>query len=121
MKKVAGYGIIAGLVGAVLGVFFLLGGTWVDLLGLGVIVSVMSLFAGGLVLTGEIWDRGHRWVSVLTAVMLMVVLPSVVLQWWIGMWWLLLAVAGIYAGILLAAALAGLIVKFALNLIKGEK
>ena len=83
MKKLAGYGILALLVGAVLGVLFLLGVTWVDLMAMGVITGVIALFAGGLVLTGELWDRGHRWVSVLTAAMLMVVIPSVVLQWWI--------------------------------------
>lgn len=121
MKRIAGYGILALILGEALVVFFLLGGRWVDLLGLGVIVIVMALFAGGLVITGELWDRGHRLVSVLTAVMLMVVIPSVILQWWIGMWWLVLAVGGMYAGIILAAALAGLMARFALDLIKGDK
>lgn len=121
MKKLAGYGIIAGMVGAALGVFFLSGGTWADLLGLGAVFGVIALFAGVLVLTGELWDRGHRWVSVLTAVILMVVLPSVVLQWLAGAWWLLFAVAGAFAGILLAVVVAGRIVRFALDLIKGDK
>lgn len=120
MKKLAGYGIIAGLVGAALGGFFLLGGTWSSLLGLGVIIGVIALFAGGLVLVGELWDRGHRWLSVLFGVMLMGVIPGVILQWAVGAWWLMLALAGMALGVFAVLAGVCLIVKYAIGLIEGE-
>lgn len=121
MKKLAGYGIIAGLVGVALGVFFLLGGTWTDLLGLGVIFGIIALFAVGLVLTGELWDRGHRGLSVLTGVMLMGVIPGVILQWLVGAWWLMLAVAGMCLAVFVVIVGIGLLAKYAMDLIKGDK
>ena len=121
MKKLAGYGIIAGLVGAALGGFFLLGGTWTTLLGLGVIIGVIALFAGGLVLVGELWGRGHRWLSVLAGVMLMGVIPGVILQWAVGAWWLMLALAGMALGVFAVLAGVILIVKYAIGLIEGER
>ena len=121
MKKLAGYGIIAGLVGAALGGFFLLGGTWTTLLGLGVIIGVIALFAGGLVLVGELWGRGHRWLSVLAGVMLMGVIPGVILQWAVGAWWLMLAMAGMGLGVFAVAVGTGMLTKYAMDLIKGEK
>ena len=121
MKKVAGYGIIAGLVGAALGGFFLIGGTWTDLLEMGVFFGVLALFAGGLVLTGELWDRGHLWLSVLAGVMLIGVLPGVILQMVIGAWWLMIAVTGMCLGIVAVIAVVGLLFKFAIGLIKGDK
>ena len=120
MKKLAGYGIIAGLLGAALGVFFLAGGTWETLLGLSVLFGVIALFAGGLVLTGELWGRGHRVLSVLSGVMLMGVIPGVILQWAVGAWWLMLALAGMVLGVFAVLAGVILIVKYAIGLIEGE-
>lgn len=121
MKKLAGYGIIAGILGAALGAFFLLGGTWTTLLGLGVIIGVIALFAGGLILVGELWDRGHRGLGVLAGVMLMGVIPGVILQWLFGAWWLLLAVAGMCTAFFAVIAGVGLLAKYAMDLIKGER
>ena len=121
MKKLAGYGIIAGLVGAALGGFFLLGGTWTTLLGLGVIIGAIALFSGGLVLTGELWDRGHRGLSVLFGVMFMGVIPGVILQWAVGAWWLMLALSGMALGVFAVAVGTGMLTKYAMDLIKGEK
>lgn len=121
MKKVAGFGIIAALVGAALGAFFLLGGTWTDLLGLGVVFGIIALFVGGLVLTGELWDRGHRGLGVLTGVMLMGVIPGVILQWTVGARWLMLAMAGMCIGLFAVIVGVGLLAKYAMDLIKGDK
>lgn len=121
MKKVAGYGIIAGLVGVGLGAFFLLGGTWADFLGLGALFVSIALFAGGLVLTGELWDRGHRGLSVLAGVMIIGVIPGVILQWLFGEWWLMLAAAGMCLGLFGVIVGIGLLAKYAVDLIKGDK
>ena len=121
MKKLAGYGIIAGMVGVALGVFFLAGGAWADLLEMGVLLGVIALFAGGLVLSGELWFRGHRWLSVLAGVMLMGVLPGVIQQVVLGAWWLMLAVAGMCLGIFAVVVVVGLLCKIAIELIKGER
>lgn len=120
MKKLAGYGIIAGLVGTVLGGFFLTGGTWADLLVIGAIFGGIALFVGGLVLTGGLWDRGHRWLSVLAGVMFMGVLPGIVLQAVVGAWWLMLAMAGM--GLVALAVIMAIILltQYAIGLIKGE-
>ena len=121
MKKLAGYGIIAGIVGAALGVFFLAGGTWETLLGLSVLFGAIALFSGGLVLTGELWDRGHRGLSVLFGVMFMGVIPGVILQWAVGAWWLMLALSGMALGVFAVLAGVILIVKYAIGLIEGER
>lgn len=121
MKKLAGYGIIAGILGAALGVFFLAGGTWTELLGMSVVFGVIALFSGGLVLTGELWDRGHRVLSVLSGVMLMGVIPGVILQWLFGAWWLMLALAGMVLGVGTVVVGTGLLTKYAMDLIKGDK
>ena len=121
MKKLAGYGIIAGLVGAALGGFFLAGGTWETLLGLSVLFGAIALFSGGLVLTGELWGRGHRVLSVLFGVMLIGVIPGVILQWAVGAWWLMIALAGMALGVFAVAVGTGMLTKYAMDLIKGEK
>ena len=121
MKKLAGYGIIAGLLGAALGVFFLAGGTWETLLGLSVLFGAIALFSGGLVLTGELWGRGHRVLSVLSGVMLIGVIPGVILQWAVGAWWLMLALAAMALGVFAVAVGTGMLTKYAMDLIKGEK
>ena len=121
MKKLAGYGIIAGIVGAALGVFFLAGGTWETLLGLSVLFGAIALFSGGLVLTGELWDRGHRGLSVLFGVMFMGVIPGVILQWAVGAWWLMIALSGMALGVFAVAVGTGMLTKYAMDLIKGEK
>lgn len=120
MKKLAGYGIISGLVGTTLGGYFLLGGTWTALLGLGAILVAIALFVGGLVLAGELWGRGQRWLSVLAGVMLMGVLPGVILQVVAGAWWLLLAVIGTCLVAFVVIAGVGLLAQYAIGLIKGE-
>ena len=121
MKKLAGYGIIAGLLGAALGVFFLAGGTWETLLGLGVLFGAIALFSGGLVLTGELWGRGHRVLAVFSGVMLIGVIPGVILQWAVGAWWLMLALAGMALGVFAVAVGTGMLTKYAMDLIKGVK
>lgn len=121
MKKLAGYGIIAGILGAALGVFFLAGGTWETLLGMSVLFGTIALFSGGLVLTGELWDRGHRVLSVLCGVMLIGVIPGVILQWAVGAWWLMLALAGMGLGVFAVAIGTGMLTKYAMDLIKGDK
>lgn len=121
MKKLAGYGIIAGLLGVALGVFFLVGGTWEVLLGISVLFVSIVLFFGGLILAGELWGRGHRVLSVLCGVMVMGVIPGVILQWALGEWWVLFGALGAALGIFAVATGTVLLAKYAVALIKGER
>lgn len=121
MKKLAGYGIIAGLVGAALGAFFLLGGTLEVLAALVLMVGAMGSWVAGLVLGSWLWDNVHWSLGALVWVLVMLVAPPVLLHLVNVPWWIAYAAYGCVVAILVVIVVVGLLWKYAMDLIKGDK
>lgn len=121
MKRLAGYGIIAGLIGVALGVFFLLGGTWVTLAALVLTVGLIGAWVAGVMLGSWLWDNVHWSLGALVWVLVVVVAPPVLLLLVNYPWWLVYAMYGFCAAMLGVVAVVGLLWMYAIDLIKGEK
>ena len=121
MKKLAGYGIIAGLIGVALGVFFLLGGTWLSLLVLVGVVGSVAAWCAGVVLGSWLWDHVHWGLGALVLVLVTVVAPPLLLPLVGFPWWLAYALYGFCAGVLVGVFVVQVLWALAMDLIKGDK
>lgn len=94
MKRLAGIGIIAGMIGVGLGLFFLLGGDWAVL---GAIVLAFVGIGGwfaGLVFGGWLWDEVHWVLGLLVLVLVVIVAPPLILPLANIPWWFAYAAYG---------------------------
>lgn len=121
MKKLAGYSIIAGLVGLVLGLMYLYVGSWAVVGEVLLLLGGVGAWCAGLVLGTWLWDNVHWSLGVLVLVMVLIVAPALLLPLTGVPWWF--AYAG-YAVMIAGAVVfvgVGLLVTYAESLIKGEK
>lgn len=121
MRKLAGYGIIAGMLGLALVLFFLLGGDWVLLGAMIAVFGGLGAWCAGLVLGTWLWDNVHWSLGVLVLVLTVVVAPPLILPLANMPWWLAYGLYGFSAGVLGAAVGIGLLLTYAMDLIRGEK
>lgn len=121
MKKLAGYGIIAGLVGLGLVLFFLLGGDWVLLSALILAFGSIGAWVAGLLLGGWLWDNVHWSLGVLVWVLTIIVLPPIILPLAALPWWFAYALYGGMIVIFGACIGLGFLLTYAMDLIRGEK
>ena len=121
MKKLAGYGIIAGLIGAALGVFFLIGGSWESLAALVLTVGLIGAWVVGVMLGSWLWDNVHWSLGALVWVLVVVVAPLLILPLVGFPWWLVYALYGFCAAMLGVVVGVGLLWEYAMDLIKGER
>lgn len=121
MKKLAGYGIIAGLIGVALVAFFLLGGTWEILTALVLLVGSIGAWVAGLMLGSWLWDNVHWSLGALVSVLVVLVAPPVLLLLVNVPWWTVYALYGCVVAILVVIAAVSLLWKYAIDLIKGDK
>lgn len=121
MKKLAGYGIIAGLIGVGLGAFFLLGGTWHVLGAMVLTFAAIGAWFAGVMLGSWLWDNVHWSLGVIVWVLTVVVAPPLILPLAAMPWWLAYAMYGFCAVVMVVCVGGVLLWMYAMDLIKGEK
>lgn len=122
MKRLAGVGIILGLVGAfVLFSVLALGATWMDWVVIFTFLAAVCTFYGLLVLGGYLWNTVSKMLGVVVWVLTLFVLPPIGFVLLGSTWWSWFVVAG--AGIAIVAVVLGasVLLSYATDLISGRK
>lgn len=121
MRRLAGIGIIAGIICAGLGLFFLLGGDWAVLVMFVVTFVGLGSWFAGLVLGAWLWDEVHWALGALVLLLVVVIAPPLILPLASVPWWIAYAMYGFCAAVLVICGGVTLLLKYAIGLIKGDK